>query len=129
MDKTGILGDTLEQLGGVIKQSGKQVAKASVEIAKGAAVQTGVAPAPQVDINNLKTSEEEKTATNLAVTRQRLAEMMAPKPSSTPRPAKKVEGEKQQEMAQLRQKEAKKPPPLAIQRKQRFVETRFGPAG
>lgn len=128
MDKSGILGDTLEQLGGVVKQAGKQVAEASSDIVKSAAEQVGVAPAAQTNVNNLKASEEEKTAKNLAITRQRLAGIMAPKPTSTPRPAEKVEGEKQQEMQELQRKEAQKPPPLVI-RKRRAIETRPGPAG
>lgn len=137
MVKTGILGEIVETLGQTGKQAVSQAVNVLPDIAKGVAEQTGVAPEAtqqsqatgQANINKLKVEEEEKTAANLAITRQRLAEIIAPKPTSTPRPAEKVEGEKRREMVQLRQKEAEKPPPLAIQRRQRAVETRPGPAG
>ena len=45
------------------------------------------------------------------------------------RPAEKVENEKKQEMAELQQKEEKKPQPLAVQREQNKAEQFRGAAG
>lgn len=45
------------------------------------------------------------------------------------RPAEKVENEKKQEMAELQQKDAKKPPPLAVIREQNKAEMFRGAAG
>lgn len=45
------------------------------------------------------------------------------------RPAEKVEKEKKQEMAELEQKKAEKPPPLAVNRAERKTETFRGVSG
>lgn len=45
------------------------------------------------------------------------------------RPAEKVEQEKKQEMAELQEKEAKKPPPLAVVREQNKAEMFRGASG
>lgn len=52
-----------------------------------------------------------------------------PKKQEEERPAEKVEMEKKQEMQELEQKEAKKPPPLAVQRERNKAEMFRGAAG
>lgn len=120
MNKGGILGEVLEQAGSLVKQTGKQVVKTPLEVGKGVAEQVGVkpqaGPSREVDLNKLKTEEEEKRAKNLAITRQRLAEMMTPPKQPEPRPAERVEIKKQEEVQKIQKREAQKPPPLPIQK-------------
>jgi len=72
-----------------------------------------------------KSAEEQK---NLLELRQQLHKEVYYDPTFNPvkkqeeRPAERVENEKKQEMQDLQQKEAQKPPPLAIQRAAQRVE-------
>lgn len=146
MDKSGILGGALRELVGIGKKTVRQAVEAPLDIGKGALEQVagrvseGVPPEVNQgtdqgkiqtteNISRLRMTDEEEKARNLAATRRNLAAIMAPKTPQQPRPAEKVEGEKQQELQAVQEREVKKPPPLAVQRGQGKVETFRGVSG
>lgn len=127
MDKSSIIGSFLGELGDTVKKGAEQV------VAKGEFAPPKTQPevkkgnAPDVDIATLKTEEERDKAKNLAAVRQNLAQQMAPPSRSQElRPQERVERERQREMQELEQKEAKKPPRLAVERAQNRTEKRPG---
>ncbi|MBI1918972.1 hypothetical protein HYS29_00070 [Candidatus Microgenomates bacterium] len=128
MDRSGILGGFLDEVEGAVKggvKSGFQQTTGTGEFAppKTAPVQgKGEAKTGNVDIGAMRTEEEQEKARNLAVQRQKLAEMMAPPRTQELRPQERVARQTQQE---LEQKEAKKLPPV-VQRAQRKTENRGG---
>ena len=78
-----------------------------------------------------KTPEEQKKLMEL---RQQLhgqyyQNLVNPPKQQEDRPAQKIEREKKEEMQDLQQKEAKKPPPLATQRARERVEKFPGASG
>lgn len=133
MNKGGILGEVLEQAGSLAKQTAKQVVKTPLEVAKGAAEQIGVKPqtasSTETDLNKLKTKEEEKKAQNLAITRQKLAQMMTSSKPLETRPAERIERQKQQEQQLIQAKQAQKPPPLSVQKGKGTKEKLLGVSG
>lgn len=124
MDKSSIIGGFFEELGETVKKGAEQVAgKGEFAPPKTAPVQgKGEAKTGNVDIGAMRTEEEQEKARNLAVQRQKLAEMMAPPRTQELRPQERVARQTQQE---LEQKEAKKLPPV-VQRAQRKTENRGG---
>lgn len=133
MNKGGIFGEVLEQVGSLAKQTTKQVVKTPLEIVKGTAEQVGVKPqtaAPtETNLKGLKVKEEEEKAKNLAITRQNLAQMMESKKTAEVRPAERVEMKKQQEQQELEMKKIKQPQPLPITAKQGTKEKLVGVSG
>ncbi len=88
----------------------------------------------QNKVTNPQSETEEKV--KLAGVRQKLHDEVyykplinREKPREEERPAEKVEKEKKLEMQDLRQKEAKKPAPLAVQRAQQTAEKFRGVSG
>lgn len=79
-------------------------------------------------------SEQEKQA-ELARVRQKLHDevyyqpLVQGKKAQEERPAEKIEKEKKQELQNLQKKEAKKPPPIAVQRAQQTAEKFRGVSG
>ena len=89
---------------------------------------------PNVKAPSKEQSEADKKA-KLANLRQKLHDevyyqpLIAGQKAQEERPAEKVEREKKQEMQDLRQKEDKKPKPLAVQRAQQSAEKFRGVSG
>ncbi len=121
MDKSSIIGGFFEELGETVKKGAEQVAgKGEFAPPKTAPVQgKGEAKTGNVDIGAMRTEEEQEKARNLAVQRQKLAEMMAPPRTQELRPQERVARQTQQE---LEQKKAKEPPPLVVSRAKTQVE-------
>lgn len=78
-----------------------------------------------------KSSEEQKKLIELRqqLHRDYYDKLTNPPKQQEERPAEKVEQEKKQELAELEQKDAKKPPPLAVVREQNKAEMFRGAAG
>lgn len=135
MDKSGIIGEISENLGGVVKQAAKQVAKAPTDLTKKAAQQvTGREDSDSPDskgsqthgirsIINIKPRSPEEIAAqkakdevDLSQARQRLHSVYSgglstpsvPKESVSQRIEREDQAKKQEEM----QTQAHKPPPL-----------------
>lgn len=97
------------------------------------------APSKPQDSQNLPLAEpQSKTEeqTRLANVRQKLHDevyyqplIQGQKAKQEERPAEKVEKEKKQELVDLQKKEAKKPPPIAVQRAQQIAEKFRGVSG
>ena len=116
------------------KKAGKQLTKLPGEMAKDAAVQTGVHPQTQEQIAQddkkiveMKRQDEEKKRKEIAFTRKQLAEFQTPSPPALPH-AEKERQKEQMEMMELQEKKEKElpPPVLAARRKASRVESKVG---
>lgn len=132
-----IAGDSNGQAKDMASVSDKQIASDRAENDK--LVKELYAPSQPQNGQNLPSAEpQSKTEeqAKLANVRQKLHDEVYYEPlihgqkaKQEERPAEKVEKEKKQEMADLQQKEAKKPAPIAVQRAQQSAEKFRGVSG
>lgn len=108
--KGSILGETLEQGGSIVGQTGKQVVKLPSDLAKTAAGQTGAAPASSdqnapVDTAETKKQREEFVKGLYGISDKKGAQgQAAAKSPQSPKPAQQKSPEELQKLAGLRQK-------------------------
>lgn len=86
MSKSGILGDTLDQLGGLAKQTGKSAVQVPGGLAKTAAKQVGIAPSPEATSEQLKAREQsqQQPEANEALRQNQTKEVVASLYAPTP---------------------------------------------
>lgn len=121
------------------KKTAKQLTKIPGEMAKDAAVQTGIRPPAEnqaeprqtrwgaAKVAEMKKTDEEKKRREIAFTRKQLDEYQKPLPATLPH----VEQERQKEQVELMELQEKKekelpPPVLAARRKASRVESKIG---
>lgn len=119
-----IISDVFGELLETGKKTAKQLTKLPGEMAKDAAVQTGVRPPTQEQksgddkkIVEMQETDEKKKRKEIAFTRKQLAEYQKPLPATLPH----VEQERQEEQVELMELQEKKekelPPPVLAARK------------
>lgn len=113
-----LIGETIEGVGGIVKQTALQAAKVPGSVASDFVEGLLGKPVSQQKAQDLKLNDQQKKQQNLAAVRSNIKSLMTPKPVPQQNPPAYISGkagfsiEKIQKMQKLQEQQKKNPPPL-----------------